>query len=89
MAPAEEVAIDILAWLAQEPEYLGRFLALTGADPGSVRSAAQDPAFLAGLVEFLMGHEPTLMEFCKATGTAPVAVVRAHHALSGDADGGY
>ena len=83
MTPAEETAIAILAWLANEPELLGRFLALTGTDPASLRHAAADPGFLAGVVDFLMGHEPTLISFCEATGTPPEDVVRAHFTLSG------
>ena len=83
MTPAEETAISILAWLADEPELLGRFLALTGTDPASLRHAAADPGFLAGVVDFLMGHEPTLISFCEATGTKPEQVVRAHATLSG------
>ncbi|WP_414692913.1 DUF3572 domain-containing protein [Pararhizobium sp.] len=83
VTPAEETAIAILAWLANEPELLGRFLALTGTDPASLRHAAADPGFLAGVVDFLMGHEPTLLSFCEATGTPPEQVVRAHAVLSG------
>lgn len=83
MTAAEETAIAVLAWLANEPELLGRFLALTGTDPSSLRHAAADPGFLAGVVDFLMGHEPTLLSFCAATGTPPEDVVRAHMVLSG------
>lgn len=84
--PAEDVAISILGWLASEPELLGRFMALSGIDASSMRNAANDPGFLAGLVDFLMNHEPTLVAFCEATDTPPEAVVRAHHTLSGPAD---
>lgn len=84
--PAEDVAISILGWLASEPELLGRFMALSGVDASSMRNAANDPGFLAGLVDFLMNHEPTLVAFCEATDTPPEAVVRAHHTLSGPAD---
>ena len=83
MTAAEETAIAILGWLANEPELLGRFLALTGTDPTSLRRAVEDPGFLAGVVDFLMSHEPTLLAFCAATDTRPEDVVRAHVALSG------
>ncbi len=33
MTPADETAIAVLAWIANEPDLLGRFLALTGTDP--------------------------------------------------------
>jgi hypothetical protein len=85
---AESTAIAVLAWLAGEPELLSRFLALTGVDPSGLRAAAANRGFLAGLVEFLMGHEPTLMAFCEATGTKPEQVVRAHAGLGGAAHGG-
>jgi hypothetical protein len=80
---AEATAVAILGWLAGEPELLSRFLALTGVAPGEVRHAVNDAGFLAGLVDFLMGHEPTLMAFSAATGVQPEAVVRAHAVLSG------
>ncbi|MFD1327068.1 DUF3572 domain-containing protein [Mycoplana ramosa] len=86
---AESTAIAVLAWLAGEPELLSRFLALTGVDPSAVRAAATNRGFLAGLVDFLMGHEPTLMAFCEATGTKPEQVVRAHASLGGPQDGGW
>ncbi|WP_275790647.1 DUF3572 domain-containing protein [Pararhizobium gei] len=89
MTPAEETAIVALAWLANEPELLGRFLALTGTDPSNLRHAAADPGFLAGVIDFLMGHEPTLLAFSAASGISPDMVVRAHTALSGPEAGDF
>ena len=83
LKPVDETAIAILAWLANEPELLGRFLALTGTEPSMLRRAMGDPGFQAGLVDFLMSHEPTLLAFCETTGTKPEDVVRAHAILSG------
>lgn len=85
---AETTAIAVLGWLAGEPELLSRFLALTGVDPSELRAAATNRGFLAGLIDFLMGHEPTLVAFCEASGTKPEEVVRAHAVLSGRAPGG-
>ena len=83
---AEATAVTILGWLAGEPELLSRFLALTGVAPSEVRTAVNDTDFLAGIVDFLMSHEPDLLAFCDATGTKPEAVVHAHAVLSGPAD---
>lgn len=83
---ADATAVAILGWLAGEPELLSRFLALTGVAPSDVRNAVNDPGFLAGIVDFLMSHEPTLMAFCEATGIKPEAVVHAHAALSGPSE---
>lgn len=86
MADAEETAITALAWLAGQPELMGRFLALTGLEATNLREAAGEPGFLAGVLSFLMNHEPTLMEFCTATGTRPAAVSLAFRALGGAED---
>ena len=80
---AEETAIAILAWLASEPEMLSHFLALSGVDAGQLRQAVNDPGFLAGMIDFLMGHEPTLLAFCEASGTHPEAVANAWRHYSG------
>ena len=86
MKSADDTAIAILTWLASEPELMSRFLALSGTDLASLRSAVGDPGFMGGLVAFLMDHEPTLMAFCTATQTSPEEVVRAHHIFSGPRD---
>ena len=66
-----------------EPDMLSRFLALSGVQPGQLRQAVGDPAFLAGMLEFLMQHEPTLMAFCTTTDTKPETVVEAYHRYAG------
>ncbi len=88
MADAEDTAIAVLVWLAGEPELMGRFLALTGLEASNMRDAAKEPGFLAGVLGFLMNHEPTLMDFCAATGTKPETVNRAFHALGGAGEAG-
>ncbi|MCY0146521.1 MULTISPECIES: DUF3572 domain-containing protein [Hoeflea] len=88
MADAEETAIAVLGWLAGEPELMGRFLALTGLEASNLREAAKEPGFLAGVLGFLMNHEPTLMDFCASTGTRPEAVTRAFQALGGASEAG-
>lgn len=86
---AEATAIAVLAWLAGEPELLSRFMSLTGVDASDLRAAVGNRGFLTGLLDFLMGHEPTLMAFCEATGTKPERVVRAHAELAGTAHSGW
>jgi hypothetical protein len=80
---AETIAISILGWLANEPELLGRFLSLTGMSVSTLRQSAEEPGFHLALIDFLMDHERTLMDFCAATGEKPERVARAHRALSG------
>ncbi|SIR16665.1 Protein of unknown function [Rhizobium sp. RU35A] len=62
---------------------LGRFLSLSGVQVEQLRGAIGDPGFLAGMIDFVMGHEPTLMAFCAARDWKPEAVVAAWHHYSG------
>lgn len=80
---AEQVAVAILVWLANQEELMQRFLALSGLTALSLRQASTDPGFLAGIVDFVMAHEPTLMAFCEETGTRPERVVASQHTLNG------
>ncbi len=75
--------MDVLTWLADEPDMMGRFLALTGMTADTLRRSAREPGFHLALLDFLMDHEPTLIAYCEATHTAPEDIVRAHRALSG------
>jgi hypothetical protein len=80
---AGELAITALSFIAAEPEALGRFLALTGIDPQSIRAAAREPGFLLGVLDFLAGDEQLLLGFANANDIDPEDVARAQIALAG------
>ncbi len=80
---AENVAIQALAFLASDPEKLGRFLAVTGIGPADLRSAAQEPGFLAGVLDHIAEDDASLLEFTQGAGLSPDAVARAREVLSG------
>lgn len=78
---AEALAIRALGFVAADPELLPRFLAITGIEAHSIRRAAGEPGFLAGVLQFILAHEPTLLRFAEETGTPPDAVGKALRAL--------
>jgi hypothetical protein len=80
---AESVAIQALSFLAQEPERLDRFLALSGLNPESLRAAAQEPNFLLGVLDHLASDETLLMEFAGHLDLAPDDVSAARDLLAG------
>jgi Protein of unknown function (DUF3572) len=82
---AQGLAIEALAWLAQDKDLLPRFLALTGIEASSIRQAAREPGFLAGVLQFFLSHEPTLMRFCEETGRDPAIIEKAASFLPGGA----
>ncbi|MBV1707529.1 MAG: DUF3572 family protein [Hyphomicrobiales bacterium] len=61
----------MLATLADSPESLERFLALSGLDAGHLRAASQDPAFLQGVVDYAVKDEALLREMAARAGMAP------------------
>lgn len=79
----DEMAIAILGWLATEPELLSRFLALTGIGPSDLRHQIGDSGFQAGLLDFIMQHEPSLIAFCNASGYKPEQVAATWSRVSG------
>lgn len=78
---AEAIAIQALAFVASDPELLPRFLAITGIEAQAIRRAAGEPGFLAGVLQFILAHEPTLFKFTEATGIAPANVSKALRSL--------
>ena len=83
-AAAEQLAIAALGFIAREPERLGRFLAMTGLGPASIRDAAREPHFLAGVLDHLSADESLLVAFAAEHEVDPDAVMRARDALAGD-----
>ena len=78
---ATGLAIAALSFIAGEPERLGRFLALTGVGPESIRAAAREPDFLLGVLDHLAGDETLLLAFASAHGVDPAEVARARDVL--------
>lgn len=78
---SEMIAIKGIQYLAGDEEQLGRFLTLTGCDPSDLRTNAESPGFLAGILEFFMGNEPTLLAFCAQYSINPEDIAIAQHVL--------
>ncbi|MFC0219188.1 DUF3572 domain-containing protein [Pseudochelatococcus lubricantis] len=79
----EALAISALAFLAGEPERLGRFLAITGLGPETIRGAASNPGFLTAVLDYLANDETLLVAFAANVGIAPEAVAQAQTRLAG------
>jgi hypothetical protein len=82
-AAAEELAIAALGFIAAEPERLGRFLAITGIGPDSIRDAAREPRFLAGVLDHVAADETLLLAFAEQYEVDPDTLMRARELLAG------
>lgn len=83
---AHLIAIRALSFVAGDPTLLPRFLALTGIEGHQIRQAASEPGFLAGVLGFILAHEPTLLAFAEAEKLPPASVAQAKRALPGGGD---
>ncbi|QIG51311.1 DUF3572 domain-containing protein [Nordella sp. HKS 07] len=79
---AELIALKALGFLANEPERFSRFLALSGIELGDIRAAAQNPQFLAGLLNHLLQDESLLLTFTAEQELDPRLPALAAEALS-------
>ncbi|MGE5267571.1 MAG: DUF3572 domain-containing protein [Deltaproteobacteria bacterium] len=84
---AETVALQALAFLAEEPKRLGRFLALTGYQPAELAEAATTGAVQSAVLDYLLSDESLLLVFSSSAGLRPEAVLSARALLDGPAGG--
>lgn len=82
---AELLGIEALSWLIGNDELLPIFLGSTGAGVDDLRSRAQDPDFLASVLDFLLMDDAWITAFCAEAGYEPDLPMRARAALPGGA----
>ena len=80
---ADTIGIEALAFLASRPEVLQRFLDVTGMEAGDLRSAASHRQFFVGLLDFILAHEPTVLDFASAEGLDHGEIGAARNCLEG------
>lgn len=81
---AENLAIQVLGWLANDPDQLGHFLNASGATVDDLRLRAQEPEFLGFVLDFMMLDDANILEFCRSSNQPTDAIERAKYVLSGD-----
>src|SRR5215470_8636711 len=80
---AEGLAIQALTFIAGDGERLGRFLAVTGIGPAEIRTAAREPGFLAGVLDYMASDDRLMTAFAGETGRDPSDIDRGRAALTG------
>jgi hypothetical protein len=80
---AQDLAVAAFVFIAAEPRRLRRFLEMTGIALESVREAARQRHFLAGVLDHIGEDEPLLLAFAAQNGIDPNEVMRARAILSG------
>ncbi len=71
---AEAIAVQGLAFLAEEPARMQRFFLVTGLDPAEIRARAGTPELLSAVLEHLAGDESLLLVFAASREIAPESI---------------
>ena len=80
---AETLALKGLAYLMSLSDDRDRFLALSGVDPADLHDRAGDPELLGAVLDFLLGNEQLLTEFCDGESLPSRDIHLARHVLAG------
>ena len=78
---AKELSLKGIGYLAGNHEELARFLSLSGLAPEDIRSQATQHAFQIAILDFFLGHEPTLVAFAASVGIDPADIATAKRTL--------
>ncbi|HEX3667269.1 MAG TPA: DUF3572 domain-containing protein [Rhizomicrobium sp.] len=81
----ELLALKALGYLAETPDALARFLNSSGATPADLRAQADDPQFLAGILDFLLADDEMARQFCADHGFDAQSLHVARRRLSNSA----
>ncbi|NVJ98423.1 MAG: DUF3572 domain-containing protein [Alphaproteobacteria bacterium] len=80
---AQAIALNSAAFILAEDALRDRFMALSGVDADEIRARIEDNAFLASVLEFLVGFEPDLVACAETIGEKPESLVTAWRTLGG------
>ncbi|WP_055082751.1 DUF3572 domain-containing protein [Jannaschia donghaensis] len=79
---AEVIALGALEWVIGA-ELLDTFQSATGVDRDTIRGAAGDPEFLAGVMDFVMMNDDWVRGVCDAQSLPYERLMEARAALPG------
>lgn len=78
---AEAIALKAVAFIAADEDLLPRFVALTGCGGDDLAARLAEPAFLGGVLDFILGHEATVLAFAASADLPPEILLRARARL--------
>lgn len=80
---AEHIAISALVWLSTNETLLPLFLGASGASGDDIKAQAENPGFLASVLEFITMDDAWVIEFCDANAIKYEEPLMARYALPG------
>ena len=78
----ETLSVEVLTFLAEEPERLDGFLSSSGLGIGDLRAVAVTPAFAESLLDHLCSDERLLVPFAEDKGYDPASIERLRQSMT-------
>ena len=79
---APGISLLALAWVLSDPARAGRFLALTGLTPDTLRASAAETSTQRAVLDFLCAHEPDLVAAAESLGIKPAELAAMRERLA-------
>jgi hypothetical protein len=79
---AQNVALETFTALTSHGGRLARFMNISGLTPETIRTAAAEPGFLAGILDYVASDEALLLELAKEMDVKPEHIMEARATLS-------
>lgn len=83
---AATLALHVLEYLAADDDRLAVLMSATGLTAQDLRSNAENPIFLGGILDYLLSSETLVLEWAATSGFPPETVARARQHLPGGFD---
>ncbi len=78
---AETMALNMIAFLMADEERADGFFGTTGLSPDDLRAGVGQPAFLGGVMDYLLEREDLLVSFCEDNKIDPMQPMRIRQIL--------
>lgn len=86
---AQDLAVDILLHLANDPDELDKFMSVSGLQPGDLRSLQDRPDVALFLLDFLAEEDERICNFAAVLNMRPQDIMAARTVLSGPGSEGW
>ena len=78
---AEILALQMMQFLLGDEDRAAGFLGVTGCSPEDLRQRINELDFLGGVIDYMLGREDLLTEFCVQQAVEPTLPMRLRDAL--------
>ena len=73
---ADIIALKAVTYLLSDEKRISWLLGETGLDATDLRKSPDNPEILAGILDFLLGHENILLDFAENTDVDPASIYK-------------